>query len=149
MLPRPRHLATVLAASGGSSYTGFSNGTLEAVNALNLPPTDVARVGLGQSAAGVQLPGPLGSAATADQLKQPLLIAAKAGKTAYGHASGANVGLLSAQTSTPQLTQTLVEATSPKPSSAKGDLLTLPARSPTPRCSRARRRPTPPLTARA
>lgn len=150
MLPRPRHLATgtagllllaglaapvaasaaplpVLAASGGSSYTGFSNGTLEAVNALNLPPTDVARVGLGQSAAGVQLPGPLGSAATADQLKQPLLIAAKAGKTAYGHASGANVGLLSAQTSTPQLTQTLVEATSPKPSSAKGDLLTLPA----------------------
>lgn len=153
MLPRPRHLAAGtaglllmaglatpaaaapapaarplgLAAAGGSGYTGFSNGTLVFANALNLPPVDVARVGLGQSAAGVQLPGPLGSAAVNDQLKQPLLVAAKAGKTAYGHASGANVGLLSAQTAQPQLAETLVEATSPAPSSASGDLLTLPA----------------------
>lgn len=116
-----------LTAASGSQYSGFTNGTLEFVNAANLPPIDVARVGLGQSAAGVSLPGPLAAATVADQLKQPLLAAGKAGKTAYGHASGVNVGLLSAQTDPPQLAQTLVEATSPAPSSKSGNLLDLPA----------------------
>jgi len=110
-------------APGDSPYTGFSNGTLEFVNALNVKP-DALRVGLGQAAAGVQLPGPLGTAATFDQLKQPLLIASKAGKTAYGHSAGVNVGLLSANASVPpQFSRTLVEATSPAPSSGSSELL--------------------------
>jgi uncharacterized repeat protein (TIGR01451 family) len=109
-----------------SGLSGFSNGTLEFVNAANLPPIDVAKVGLGQSAAGVQLPG-LGAAATTDQLKQPLLIASKAGKTAYGHASGANAGLLTDETAEPNvLEDTLIEATSPAPSAGAGSLLDIP-----------------------
>ena len=113
-LPRPPRLS--LHALGGKTYSGFSNGTLEYVNALNLGP-DVAKVGLGQSAAGVQMPA-LTTANTRDQLKQPVLIKSSAGKTAYGHGSGANVGLLSDISDEPNvLEKTLAEATSPAPSS--------------------------------
>lgn len=114
------------AATGQSAYTGFSNGTVAFANAADLPPVDVARVGVGQAAAGVELPGPLSAASSTDQLRQPLLAAPKAGKTAYGHGSGLNAGLLSAPTAAPQLAQTLVEATSPAPSKKSGELLALP-----------------------
>jgi uncharacterized repeat protein (TIGR01451 family)/LPXTG-motif cell wall-anchored protein len=114
-----------LSATGGKAYTGFTNGTLEYVNALNLGP-DVAKAGLGQSAAGVQMPA-LAAATTRDQLKQPVLIKSSAGKTAYGHSSGLNVGLLGDVTDEPNvLEETLVEATSPAPSAATGELLDLP-----------------------
>lgn len=113
-------------AASSSDYSGFSNGTLEYVNAANLPPADVAKAGLGQSASGVQLPG-LSAGVHTDQLKQPLLIASPAGKTAYGHASGANAGLLGDVTAEPNvLENTLEEATSPAPSAAAGDLLAVP-----------------------
>lgn len=121
------HSLTPLAAPGGKNYTGFSNGTLEYVHALNAGPA-VAKVGLGQSAAGVQVPGPLGSAVTRDQLKQPVLIASPAGKTAYGHGSGANVGVLEDITEPPNVIQrALSEATSPAPStSGPNELLGIP-----------------------
>lgn len=122
----PASAASVPQLASSSGYTGFSNGTLEFVNAANLPPVDVAKVGLGQSAAGVHVPGPLSAAATRDQLKQPLLKASTAGKTAYGHASGANVGLLTEEQLEPDIARTLVEATSPAPSSATGELLDVP-----------------------
>jgi uncharacterized repeat protein (TIGR01451 family)/LPXTG-motif cell wall-anchored protein len=112
-------------ALGGKAYAGFSNGTLEYVNALNLGP-DVAKAGLGQSAAGVQMPG-LTTVITRDQLKQPVLIKSSAGKTAYGHSSGLNVGLLGDVTDEPNvLEETLVESTSPAPSANEGNLLELP-----------------------
>jgi uncharacterized repeat protein (TIGR01451 family)/LPXTG-motif cell wall-anchored protein len=118
-LAAPRATAvslTPFAAAGGKAYTGFSNGTLEYANALNLGP-DVAKVGLGQSAAGVQMPGPLSTAVVHDQLKQPVLIKSTAGKTAYGHGSGANVGLLGDISDEPfPIEETLAEATSPAPS---------------------------------
>ena len=121
------HALTPFAATGGKTYTGFSNGTLEYVNALNLGP-DVAKTGLGQSAAGVQMPGPLSAAVVRDQLKQPVLTKPTAGKTAYGHGSGANVGLLEDQTAVPNVLQNaLSEATSPAPStSGPNQLLDVP-----------------------
>jgi uncharacterized repeat protein (TIGR01451 family)/LPXTG-motif cell wall-anchored protein len=107
--------AVVPHALGGKTYSGFSNGTLEYVNALNLGP-DIAKAGLGQSAAGIQMPG-LTTAITRDQLKQPVLIKSAAGKTAYGHASGGNVGLLDDITAEPNVIEdALSEATSPAPS---------------------------------
>ena len=110
------HTLTPLAATGGKAYTGYSNGTLEYVHALNLDPV-VAKAGLGQSAAGVQMPAPLGTAAVHDQLKQPTLIKPTAGKTAFGHAVGANVGILEGIGDEPApIEDALSEATSPAPS---------------------------------
>ncbi|MCU1587764.1 MAG: hypothetical protein JWN31_1257 [Frankiales bacterium] len=119
VLAAPRAAAPTSAAPlalGGKTYTGYTNGTLEYVNALNLGP-DVAKAGLGQSASGVQMPAPLSTAVVRDQLKQPTLIKPTAGKTAYGHGSGGNVGLVEDVTAEPNVIEdALSEATSPAPS---------------------------------
>jgi uncharacterized repeat protein (TIGR01451 family) len=114
----------LLQAAGSSTYSALSDGSLVFANAANLAPADIAKASTGQSSAGVAVPSGLG---TSDQLLQPLLAKSTTGKTAYGHGSGLNVGLLGTQTAPPQVALTTVEATSPAPSSATGDLLTLPA----------------------
>jgi uncharacterized repeat protein (TIGR01451 family) len=111
------------ALAGSSPYTALSDGTLVYVNAANLPPADIAKVGLGQSAAGVAVPSGLG---TADQLKQPLLGKPTAGKTAYGHGTGAGVGLLDSLSAPPAIDLTTAEATSPAPSTATSILANIP-----------------------
>jgi uncharacterized repeat protein (TIGR01451 family) len=113
----------LLQAAGSSAYSGLSDGSLVYANAANLPPIDIAKASTGQSAAGVALPSGLG---TSDQLLQRLLTKSAAGKTAYGHGSGLNVGLLGSQTAPPQVALTTVEATSPAPSTGAGQLLALP-----------------------
>ena len=121
----PRSAAIgALGAAGGSAYSAFSTGDILYANAANLPPVDVAKASTGQSAAGVAI----GSALTTkDQLKQPLLKAAQAGKTAYGHSAGVNVGLLGGLSDPPQVAETLVEATSPEPSAKSGSAGSIPA----------------------
>ncbi|MGZ6827383.1 MAG: hypothetical protein ACXVGH_11360, partial [Mycobacteriales bacterium] len=113
----------LLQAAASSAYSATTDGSLVFANAANLAPADIAKASLGQSAAGVALPSGL---VTRDQLLQPLLAKPSAGKTAYGHGSGLNVGLLGTQTAPPQVALTTVEATSPAPSSATGNLLDLP-----------------------
>jgi uncharacterized repeat protein (TIGR01451 family) len=114
----PRSGALPQLAASSTAYSAFSSGDIAYANAANLPPIDVAVASTGQTAAGVGVHG--GTLTLADQLKQPLLSKSTSGKTAYGHGSAVNVGLLSAAGSTPQLAQTLAEATSPAPSSASG-----------------------------
>jgi uncharacterized repeat protein (TIGR01451 family) len=104
-------------AASASPYSAFSSGDIVYANALNLT-TDIAKASTGQSAAGVGVHG--GILTIADQLKQPLLAKSTSGKTAYGHGSALNVGLVGDVSSQPQIASTLVEATSPAPSSATG-----------------------------
>jgi uncharacterized repeat protein (TIGR01451 family) len=111
------------AAGSSSAYSALSDGSLVFANAANLPPIDVAKAAVGQSAAGVAVPTGLG---TSDQLLQPLLAKSSTGKTAFGHGAGVSVGLLGSQTAPPTIAQTVAEATSPAPSSTSGELLTLP-----------------------
>lgn len=106
------------AVASSTAYSAFSSGDILYANAANLPPTDVAKASTGQSAASVGEHG--GALTLADQLKQPLLAASTAGKTAYGHGSALNVGLVGSLSSQPQIASTLVEATSPAPSSKTG-----------------------------
>jgi uncharacterized repeat protein (TIGR01451 family) len=114
----PREGVGALTAASSTAYSAFSSGDIVYANAADLPPTDVAKASTGQTAASVGVHG--GALTLADQLKQPLLSKSTAGKTAYGHGSALNVGLLSSLSSQPQIAQTLVEATSPAPSSATG-----------------------------
>ena len=114
----PRTGALPLSVAGSTAYSAFSSGDILYANAANLPPADVAKASTGQSAAGVGVHG--GTLTIADQLKQPLLSKSTSGKTAYGHGSALNVGLLGSLSSQPQVASTLTEATSPAPSSAKG-----------------------------
>ena len=118
--------ATVMphAAATSGAYSSYSSGDIVYANAANLPPADVAKASTGQSAAGAGVAG--GALVTSDQLQQPLLTASKSGKTAYGHSAGLNVGLLGGVTAPPQISQTLLEATSPAPTSKSGNLLSLP-----------------------
>jgi uncharacterized repeat protein (TIGR01451 family) len=106
-----------------SPYSALSDGSLVFANAANLPPVDIAKAAVGQSAAAVSLPSGVGKT---DQLLQPLLAKSSSGKTAYGHGAGVSVGLVGSQTAPPTIAQTVAEATSPAPSSASGSLLTLP-----------------------
>lgn len=121
-LPAHRDLPSV---TSPSAYSGLADGSVLYANGLNVPGVDVAKASTGQSAAGVHVPAPLTTAGTTDQLQQPLLELTKTGKTAFGHGSGANVGLLQAANAPGQIQQTLAEATSPKPSSASGSALDL------------------------
>ena len=107
-----------LAGVSASPYSAFSSGDIVYANAADLPPVDVAKASTGQSAAGAALHG--ATLTIADQMKQPLLSKSTSGKTAYGHGSALNVGLLGAVNAKPQIASTLVEATSPAPSSATG-----------------------------
>jgi uncharacterized repeat protein (TIGR01451 family) len=109
--------------AGSSPYSALSDGTLVYANAANLPQVDIAKVGLGQSGAGAAVPSGLG---TSDQLLQPLLGKSTAGKTAFGHGTGAGVGLLGSQTAPPAIALTTAEATSPAPSTATSQLATIP-----------------------
>ncbi|MGB8650829.1 MAG: hypothetical protein WCD35_09220 [Mycobacteriales bacterium] len=114
----PAPAVGALAATTAQPYSAYSSGDIVYANAANLPPVDVAKASTGQSAAGVGVHG--GALVTADQLKQPLLAKPTAGKTAYGHGSALNVGLLGGVSDQPQVAQTLAEATSPAPSTATG-----------------------------
>ena len=119
------HVVLPRLAAVSSAYSAYSSGDIVYANAANLPPTDIAKASTGQSAAGVGVAG--GALVTTDQLQQPLLAASKAGKTAFGHSSGLNAGLLTTVTAPPQITQTLLEATSPAPSSKTGNTAVIPA----------------------
>lgn len=113
-----RHGVGALTAASATAYSAFSSGDIVYANAADLPPTDVAKASTGQTAASVGVHG--GALTLADQLKQPLLSKSTSGKTAYGHGSALNVGVLSPLSSQPQVAETLVEATSPAPSKASG-----------------------------
>lgn len=104
-------LAAPASASGGG-YSGYSTGDAIYANAANLPPADVAKASLGQGAAGVATTGSL---TVRDQLGQPLLAADPTGRTAYGHGSGLNAGLLQPSSAPPQVAESTAEALSPPP----------------------------------
>lgn len=102
--------ATTTTAPAG--YSGYSTGDGIYANAANLPPGDIAKASLGQGAAGVNTSGSL---TIRDQLDQPLLSLSTAGKDAYGHGAGLNVGLLQASSAPPQVAESTAEAVSPPP----------------------------------
>lgn len=120
----PAAFAAPAAIAAGGSYGGYSTGSVVYANAANLPPVDIAKVSLAQSAAGVGVGQPL---VTQDQTKTSILNASTTGKNAYGHGAGANVGLLQGQTKPAQIQLSTAEALSPPPmANATKELLHLP-----------------------
>lgn len=119
--PAPKADAT---AAATSPYGGYSTGSLVHAEALGLPSTTVANITLGQSAAGAAQDKPL---VTEDLLGSSILFANPGNKNAYGHGSGANVGLLADESAVPQIALTTAEALSPPPMTATpSPLLELP-----------------------
>lgn len=120
--PVPAAVAATTTAPAG--YSGYSTGDGIYANAANLPPADIAKASLGQGAAGVNTAGPL---TIRDQLDQPLLSLPTAGKDAYGHGTGLNLGLLQAASAPPQVAESTAEAVSPPPQSVTASAVSIPA----------------------
>ncbi|MGI8536541.1 MAG: hypothetical protein ACR2K2_08580 [Mycobacteriales bacterium] len=113
------------ALSGTAGIGGYSTGTSVFTDVLNVSGnTDVARLSLSQSAAGVAVGEPL---VDQDLLGSSILTADQAGKNAYGHGAAANVGLVQAGSAPPQAALSTAEALSPPPTvAAPTELLSLP-----------------------
>lgn len=101
--------AAALAPVPAGSYNGYSSGDVTYANLGDLPGVNIAKASTGQSAAGVA--SPTGKLTTQDQLLQPLLTKPTAGKTAYGHGTGLNVGIGGGTVSTrPQVAESTAES---------------------------------------
>lgn len=116
-LPDPRY--------GGDGFGGYSTGTVLFLNALNAETQELARISEGQSAAGAVVDEEF---VDVDRLGSRILFAEgeeRAGKNAYGHGAGLNVGLGGDPTNpeAPQGTLALVEALSPPPDDPEEDIV--------------------------
>jgi LPXTG-motif cell wall-anchored protein len=102
---------------------GFATGDFAFVDAISVPHLNVAQGSIAQSAAGVSNR----SMQTSDTLGQSVLNSKSVkGNNAYAHASGVSVNLGQGDKTNPQVQLTRAEATSPKPSSDRTDLIKVP-----------------------
>ncbi len=105
-------------ALNATGYGGYSSGEITHAVVLSTTDAELARVDLAQSAAGVGVGQGL---VDVDTLQSKILFADPAGKNAYGHGAGLNVGIGQPPATPPQGTLALAEALSPPPNQMAAD----------------------------
>ena len=110
-------------ALNATGYGGYSSGEIAHAVVLSTEDAELARVDLAQSAAGVGVGQGL---VDVDTLESKILFADPAGKNAYGHGAGLNVGIGGAPGTPPAGTLALAEALSPPPSADEDTVIEIP-----------------------